>query len=990
MNFHIITSTTTLQHTITCYSMPHVWRVNDIESVSLSDVIHDVKTEKYKVVAKKNRPFFNPCIISETRALSQNYTVTGVVLFDLDKKDNPHKDIEAVRQQLIVLPEILFCFYSPSGGLKFAIYTDDELEDKKDYALVYLDLHERYQNTLDITLDKAMKNINAGSYYGSDATCYYNEHCLAVSVTDWLFAKKVALNTKDRQVVNAKQISNIENYKINHEDIEKALSYIPRDYSYTERMEVTFALLNVLNEQEVKGLLLSHWNKPDNTQEKHIKQIDNWTKATSSSNGITIKSLFYTAHKHGYIAPRRNSKPKITELKPTFEFDFIPAEHATEKLNAIVDDFFETKKDVFVNITAGAGKTDTIQRYLFNEFIVKGCGKRVTIFVKTHETAEEYIDKFNRLCEQYQFEGGDFRQKQKKAMLKGNTQKLIQHYKGRYQANIIDGEVAITEGSYCKHPLLVEDKVLFDKKISRFCCNCPLRVGCQYVSQFEASPLIRIVTHNDLFNYSSLWAGGFDADNFGPNEHRNKTHYLIVDEDIIGQVLSQSGADSYGMYSSPESIKNILATVRMGTTLREAINDNAEQLIDDYHEQERQLELYDASFDNLNYSTLDVDEIIKNYIPAERINYCSAFKPILQMNAQNDDENITNDGIWVSNDMLYVAKPKKLMSRFDDIPMMYLDATANAAVVSKVFGGKFDENFKQINVQPSSKVSITQYAYKTYSRSYFKDETDIKLERLAKQISRLSQGKKIGIITYRHIVSKLKGKLNNVVASGYFGNIRGLNRFEDVEQLYVIGRHFIGNTAIENMFRMLNYGFRVGDDLDSEFVTENNIEIFNLKDKPHYETARPHYANPIMSGLIEHFCRGETEQALHRLRMVHTQEAKELFLFTNEVQRVVIDRLIIQDPDDRRRANTIELIDKIEWKIKEDTYVMAKVGKLADAIGVEPKLISNHKITLDEHFTIQEIFVKDKRNGTPVTIKLYVNEFFTIDMFSLPDNYRLV
>jgi hypothetical protein len=47
----------------------------------------------------------------------ENDQTTGIVYFDIDKKDNPELDFDALKVRVESIAECIFSFVSPSGGL---------------------------------------------------------------------------------------------------------------------------------------------------------------------------------------------------------------------------------------------------------------------------------------------------------------------------------------------------------------------------------------------------------------------------------------------------------------------------------------------------------------------------------------------------------------------------------------------------------------------------------------------------------------------------------------------------------------------------------------------------------------------------------------------------------------------------------------------------------------------------------------------------------
>ena len=126
-------------------------RLTDIdpEKKSLQSVIDSIKNgefenqvnaiqqepdDKEQSKLKLKLPAFKPSVLTDSIGLTDEAIATGLIQLELDVKDNLELDIEPIKQKLIAIPEIVYCFLSPRKGLKFAInsnFTNNDIENGK-------------------------------------------------------------------------------------------------------------------------------------------------------------------------------------------------------------------------------------------------------------------------------------------------------------------------------------------------------------------------------------------------------------------------------------------------------------------------------------------------------------------------------------------------------------------------------------------------------------------------------------------------------------------------------------------------------------------------------------------------------------------------------------------------------------------------------------------------------------------------------------------
>jgi hypothetical protein len=117
--------------------------------------------------------------------------------------------------------------------------------------------------------------------------------------------------------------------------------------------------------------------------------------------------------------------------------------------------------------------------------------------------------------------------------------------------------------------------------------------------------------------------------------------------------------------------------------------------------------------------------------------------------------------------------------------------------------------------------------------------------------------------------------------------------------LLVIGGHRLPDYAIFNLSQLI---FRQDIfDTKTQMVVENYQEylnkemtekVFRMKDGNHQSVKLKDYKTPECYLTSNHFDKSETYQATHRLRLIHGNDNKQVFIFSNTPIDISVDELI--------------------------------------------------------------------------------------------------
>ena len=817
---------------------------SDKHAKSVANIRNADTKEKADILKLNTLPAFLP---TSTILRNGGLKPSGIVSFDIDLKDNETVDFIKLNSEIITLPECLYSFTSPSGGLKFGIRTDfedkshniDQMRVRFKQAYMHTLLYVTSKVSTEFVDDKSVSSISQKCYLSHDVNTHYNSNARVI-------------NINDSCIYDANQYHTAPMSQYDIEYIKELLDFIPSDFKYDKRCDVNFAVLHCLGNSGI-ALLLRHWDKPEKTELQ--SQIETQFKNLKFGS---IGHLINLAKENGYQPKTGRQRQQIKPQKINIPLDdLLSADEGASKLKSIVQSFFDGKRNNFINVTAGAGKSSAVLDVLAN---VIPSNKRILFLVSRHNLADELAEKFkkvrnNEFVDNYEARNLTGRNRNEISMLLRGLVKSpfagVIHLKGKSQL--------------CEVPWALQR---FGGNIPwQFCSGCPMSVGCKYLEQFNNRfDNIRIMTHNEWNNYQSVWFSGntMEYGEFFPTKTQWKPDYIIVDENIIniGTKITDTG-------DKHTSVKNIICSVLSGKPLDEAVIENISDVArDSIGNKKPSFPPYNSDFASYEKSIKSHDKLLKGYskILARFDLYCRTRDPIhLQ-------------GIWVDDNIINYAPIIRAAERYQDVPTLFLDATANQQVVKQVFP---DVEFHSIMIQSKNDIHLYQLANATYSNGNV-DDADGRQRLIAwiKDIVSEKKYNKVGLITFlnaKGIVGDFDAYLAEqlgITTYGHFGNLRGLDKFDDLDCLLIVGKLHIGTEAIKDLASAI---FGEVNDCQSDYVDSP----IRMKNGSACSLNSYTVVSEYHRAIHEHFSIAETKQAIGRARTIHGK-TKDIYLFSNE------------------------------------------------------------------------------------------------------------
>ncbi|PSJ17331.1 BT4734/BF3469 family protein [Nitrosomonas supralitoralis] len=999
------------------------------ENGSVSNLVNSIR-KSTSIEAKKRLklrlPAFFPNLLFLDGDTNSTIRPSGIIGFDIDLQDNSDDfDIVKLKQEIISIPSCFYAYISPSGGLKFAIKTDftdldGEESTKPRFKAAYnLTLEYLLDNIhTEFICDKSSASIMQTSFISNDPQAFINIDCDIYRINDQCvyIPNVLSISTEPRQ---------------DSEYILELLKYIPK-LSYNERLPINYSVFQCLGSSG-KSILIDHWVQTGIPLSKIKPQIESQSKNIKFGS---IGCLVNAAKRYGYekiVTGRARNKLRAKKSEIQLKSLLTP-EEGTAKLSEIVKDFFTQNHNVFVNVSAGGGKSSAVLNVLAKDIPYN---KKILFLVPSHALADELEKKFKVARNNPELNEFEKKHGLGESIQDKEFDSMILHLKTFKKP--ISGIVHLKG----KNKLCVNESARneFDGVSNipmKYCSTCFYVSECGYIKQFQNRfDNIRIMTHNEWMNNQSAWFNGYEEkygrykkikgdfvrikdefvlanrstknDSFVSvvingknipiidgkiklndefldicgeyieedgkfldvtNEYLEESgdiypsdikwipDYIIIDENIISVALEKIKSDDGNKH---QSIRKIINTVNNGKSLSEAIDENIHLLFIDNVENTKP-----------KFPTFDND--IPKYcnLLSARKDQLKSYSEILEHlidYLKTKDQNYLQ-GMWVADNKIHFAPVSQASQHYQNIPTLFLDATANAEVVQATLGNL---KFHSIAIQSKNDINLYQLANFTVTKSYVNEaDNRTKLVSWIKTIINKGQYDKVGIITYLKAegincnFDEFLAAETGAAVHGHFGAIRGIDKFDDVDCLLIVGRHFIGTDSTSRISAAI-----FGEIEEYETILADMP--VRMKDGSKYFVNSGSQVNGKHLAINEHFSLAETKQAIGRSRAIHGNK-KDVYIFSNESLGLDIE---VTDFFYRECEDSVTCSDDVIQRIKSIGYVLNTPKALLD-MGLNKNDIKSRREELIEKLAEKEIILM-KCNMVDATYRKSVVEYFIAD-----------
>ncbi|TKB23192.1 hypothetical protein FCL47_23555 [Desulfopila sp. IMCC35006] len=1019
-----------------------MYRNKIIVQVEEKEIIADIKSGKYKQQLKKIRtikdvsvrkaekfntlPMMSPCVVLSDVKFNNNEYVraTGNIQFDIDLYDNQEL-INEIKTELLKLPSVRLLFESPNGGLKFQIKSDFACDDKDIIKDVFPNAYLIAENYILSSvpsipakkLDQKCKDVDLGCYVSFDPNIYFNADADVFHVNEsaWkMYYEQQAVKVKEE--IEEKAHSKKE-YSLT--DIKEALAMIPKNLSRTgnngiNRFSISLSLMRIMGISAI-DLLYNHWDKKDRKDLEGIYNSRN--KKSTTGKDIKPHTFWKAARDNGYkdkisvevIETGIHARKLYTDNPGTYQSKRFTVSEGKQILNAAYKKFFESKNDLYLIVDPGFGKSDEftsfiadmnsrlntnsnitendvenqLQEVLHNKMI-SNCttGKNILIFVKDRalqlQLGKILYRKLGNSTQELNNDDHFFKMScyanKKVQLIQGMSQICRRKERRDENGALIPDDYSLTEEqinalgpdlcSSCNYGFggQVEEGSYIDGNGDKENLNLP--IACSYLLQFSKPVFgsIRIYT----FNYITT-PSRFDKC-FKPD-------FIGSDEYCLGQFNNTANNTiSFFKKDLPKTIQHIWDDVKVGEFVK--INKN--------YLKSAQAKVKKAYL--ILKTESDINKSIKlkeNYLKVvQQLKFAKDYNREYVKRWISTVEVLGKNGVKISMPQLHVGRKGKFHPKWDKTPKVFLDGSGNEVLIHNLYSEDID--IVRCKAEYNINAKIIQVINKTFSKASFNENPNTWVS--IKSFLNTLKGK-TAVISYKKFADdfyKIGVKPEDFM---WFGNLRGSNRFEQYDNLVVIGRHYLPYTAMNDL-AMLTF-----DDIKSLKDIEMNLSpdakgnlyrhsvdcIIETPEGQQNVSIKNHV--PVDSRLLslyEQIEVGEIEQAVMRLRLIHGIENKTVYLLTNVVTGLQINETVTWSDLVGGYSASSDIKNQIFDTLNKKGFIQNKNNVIAEATGCEITKLNNFRKNNMDWF---ESFKIVKVKVTILSRKTNIKEYLVSDSY---------
>lgn len=571
-----------------------------------------------------------------------------------------------------------------------------------------------------------------------------------------------------------------------------------------------------------------------------------------------------------YFLSANEPKRYVEGVEPYYgQPSYISSEEACEKMEYEVSQWIKNPEDNFaIAAPAGIGKT----RIILKNVAIAATEKFIEIYVPTHQLAEEVKD----------------------TLAEFNSTLKVQVIHGRTYADNND------DGSFCMKSNLIKSIQSYGYNINKeVCLDCEFNSRCGYLKQFSDSVQVRIFTHAQL-----PLRRGLD---------RKIPDLAIIDERFFTTMIDikKTTLDYIERYIDNQLLVDVIIDALNNNKpllakLRKKFGDNVVTVLENASEQVFPV-LPEIT------STSGVDELKQKLRPKIKRKQILAVM-LKQLKAEIEKLPKRKNSITVRlvNDKVVIANRHELerfkMVSGDEtahVPVLCIDADY-CQKVAKVFL----PGIRRFKLSVERNAYITQIYTTTNAKSRFfprmnatkgereSDAAQTHIKDVQSIINNVySDYGKALIVSYQDLVGNEKNSIQSklVLPKGcesiHFGGLRGLNKFKHLDVAIIIGRNQLPIDVVESQAAAIWW------DSDEELALTGKLNYeqrgFRVQNADQKLGVNVTVCDDYRAQFLQHLQREcETLQAIDRLRLIHNDEVKNVFVLSNVPLDITVDNLV--------------------------------------------------------------------------------------------------
>ena len=585
------------------------------------------------------------------------------------------------------------------------------------------------------------------------------------------------------------------------------------------------------------------------------------------------------------------SRSDLTTLLPAPDNtqwpQLVDADTASAMLNETLDGFFGSVvnrevRQVGIRITMGAGKTyQTIEK--LKDYLASTFGELIEVYVPRHDLAREWVDQLTDA---------------------ENTD--VVHVRPRTGGREIDGHY--DHPIRCRRADYVRNLELAGYPIYRTACHnsdtgerCPYFDDCEYLEQFkvDASPnnVVRIYTHQSLFLPKN------------PVEDQHPPSMMIIDESFLAaavgnlpELTTDQILQSFRTNDKPEIGNWIIECLRNHNGTISYLTEDKALTVSDLESIPLSVGAYNTDFARTATAVVGDAHLNANLLK---------LREVLISELKHSDRDVLQRVSWKENSSRVVLSAAKA-SRFKrSIPTLYLDATLDEAITATYMPGS---EFHWIDVE--QRAIVTQVHDRTGSNKAWNGSVEAERKNLAaieyqaddNDLSKLvvvlnvwaNAGEKPLLVGHKPLVDYLRAhpKVHAAVSLAHFQSLRGSNAFKDCSVIFITGRNQPSPEDITVQARAIFGSAAIPFTSDSFDTSGCELAPYwpskNYQGVPSAVNVRS-FSDQRIASYQRQLREAESVQAIARLRLVHSEYRKRIYLLSNIPMEIPVDSLVTFD-----------------------------------------------------------------------------------------------
>lgn len=380
---------------------------------------------------------------------------------------------------------------------------------------------------------------------------------------------------------------------------------------------------------------------------------------------------------------------------------------------------------------------------------------------------------------------------------------------------------------------------------------CPYAAGCGYLKQFSDPAPIRFYAHEWL----PL-----------PERERRTPQVAVIDESFRDALERHRAWEVADLFAAGPLFRALAGAVADGTLIEvataqlpaiDAVLDAAPATPPNIHPEMSASEVL-AKLSSMDDATSD----------RRRLAFLRAVKRAVE---SKEPRSIWHVAHGQGAGKIHAAWTAPIQFIPSDVPRLFLDASLSPRIVEKV-----SPDVELLDVTARRNARVVQVADTSLSKHRLGEDNDYLSSRIVELATRqVSENPNGAIIASKDWLAAHGSKLPCCVKQAHYGALRGLNELESADWLIVVGRNEPPPWAVESVARAWFAG-----DMEPGTVTREQAPL-RARNGDMATITRTVFGDPRCQDILESIREQESLQAVDRLRLIHANKPKTIFLLSN-------------------------------------------------------------------------------------------------------------